>query len=285
MRVTVHDNEIVRSNAPRELFGFNVPWRDFQLGFMKNGAVQPELIELLKVFEGAAYRFPGGSPSNSFNWRAAAAPLAQRAKQHADYDNYATPELGPREFAAFVSAVGGRAILTLNVIGPDKKILDLDELRQDARETAQTLKSISGFDCAGESGCMLMALELGNEIDWQPYNMSARNYAERAEVVRAEVGAAWPKATWVANGRSAPWDSDRAMAQLQRRSRACACRPGLRHRVPSVLRRHIGPGSARLRARLRGGMAGRTARWQRLRDRACALALDASERPMEGKLV
>ena len=98
----INVNSIIRDNAPKELFGFNLPWRDFQIGYFRNGEVKDELIELLSPFYGASYRYPGGSPTSSFEWRNSIGPVAQRKLQHADYDRYSIPEFGLNEFANFV---------------------------------------------------------------------------------------------------------------------------------------------------------------------------------------
>src|SRR5262249_53336487 len=137
VRATVTLDDVRRSNMPLELFGFNVPWRDFQVSYYKSGTVRPELVDLLKPFKGASYRYPGGSPSNSFEWGAATSgPLDKRTPIHADYDRFAKAEFGPPEFARFVQSVGGRAILTLNLIGPYKNVLPAADLVPMARDFA-----------------------------------------------------------------------------------------------------------------------------------------------------
>lgn len=207
LRAAVSADQVVRAAAPRELFGFNVPWRDFQMGYLQpDGEVRAELIELLKPFKGALYRYPGGTPSNWFEWgEATRGPREKRAALHADYERYAKADFGPDEFARFVQAVDGRAILTLNLMGPYKKPLPPAELKGPARQFAEVVKSTPGFGCAGGKGCRVMALELGNELDWEPYKIGATEYVQRAEAMRAEVNTLLPDAVWVAHGRSAPW--------------------------------------------------------------------------------
>jgi alpha-N-arabinofuranosidase len=207
LRATVTADQVQRANAPRELFGFNVPWRDFQMGYLQgDGEVRSELIELLKPFKGALYRYPGGTPSNWFDWGdATRGPREKRIALHADYERYAKADFGPDEFARFVQAVDGRAILTLNLMGPYKKPLPATGLKGPSRQFAEVVKSTPGFGCAGGKGCRVMALELGNELDWEPYKIGAAEYVQRAEAARAEVNDVLPDAVWVAHGRSAPW--------------------------------------------------------------------------------
>ena len=204
----INVNSINRENAPKELFGFNLPWRDFQIGYFRNGEVRGELIELLAPFNGASYRYPGGSPTSSFEWRNSIGPVAQRKPLHADFDRYSIPEFGLNEFTKFVTKVKGRAIITLNLSGPYKKIpLSPDELATDTFEMLQYIKKSSEFACVGGEKCSLMALELGNELDFHPYNWPASIYIMRSAAVLAKVGTDMPEIKWIANGRTAPWDN------------------------------------------------------------------------------
>ena len=207
VRATVSLDEVQRSSMPPELFGFNVPWRDFSIGFLKSGAVLPELVELLKPFKGAVYRYPGGGFGNSFEWgEGTTGPVDKRKPILADYGRYAKPEFGPLEFMRFVESVGGRALLTVNLIGPPNTVLPPSQLAPLASEFARFVMTTPGLGCAGGKDCRVMALELGNELDWPPNSFSADAYAERAEAVRATVTSMLPGAVWIAHGRSAPWD-------------------------------------------------------------------------------
>lgn len=207
LRATVSAGQVVRANVPRELFGFNVPWRDFQMGYVRDqDEVRPELIELLKPFKGALYRYPGGTSSNWFDWgEASHGPREKRIALHADYERYAKADFGPDEFARFVQAVDGRAILTANLMGPYKKPLSPADLKAPGRQFAEVVKRTPGFGCGGGKGCRVMALELGNELDWEPYRIGATEYVERSEAFLDGASAVLPNAVWVAHGRSAPW--------------------------------------------------------------------------------
>jgi hypothetical protein len=209
--VEINTSKIIRANAPKELFGFNIPWASFQIGYFRNGLVRPELIELLAHFKGAAYRYPGGSPSNWFEWQKAVGPMAKRAKMHYEYDRYALAEFGLAEFADFVAAVNGRAILTLNVVGPYKKApLSPTALAADTVEILNHVRNHTSFGCVGGTNCGVMAWELGNELDQNPYNWPASIYVKRTDVVISAVTDLMPEVQWIANGRSAPWDPNKS---------------------------------------------------------------------------
>lgn len=204
--VEVDTSKIIRSSAPKELFGFNLPWRDFQRGYVRNGSVRPELISLLIPFKGASYRYPGGSPSNWFEWQKTIGPVGKRPRLHADFDRYAIPEFGLNEFANFVTEVNGRALLTLNLIGPYQKTMSPIDIAKDAADMMTYVQDKTSFGCAGGAGCRVMAWELGNEVDWSPFNWSARTYIERADAVISAASNPIPEVQWVANGRTSPWD-------------------------------------------------------------------------------
>lgn len=206
--VEIDTSRFIRLNSPKEIFGFNLPWRDFQQGYYRNGDIRPELINYLLPFKGASYRYPGGSPSNSFEWRKSIGPIKQRTPLHADFDRYSVAEFGLSEFVSFVIDVNGRAILTLNLLGPYKKApLSPNELASDTVEMLEYIKGSTAFACVGGATCRLMAVELGNELDWQPFNWPAAIYIGRANSVVSAASNVMPEIQWIANGRTAPWDA------------------------------------------------------------------------------
>jgi len=213
--VEINTSKIIRADAPKELFGFNIPWESFQLGYLREGTVRQELIELLAPFKGASYRYPGGSPSNWFEWQKAIGPAAQRVAMHYEYDRYAIAEFGLVEFANFVSAVKGRAVLTLNLVGPYKKMpLSASELSANILEMLNYVRHSTSFGCVGGPNCGVMAWELGNELDQTPYNWPASIYIKRAEAVISAISAAMPEVEWIANGFSAPWGTHKSNYQV-----------------------------------------------------------------------
>jgi len=205
--IEVDTSKVIRADAPKELFGFNLPWRDFQLGYFRAGTVRPELLEWLAPFKGASYRYPGGTPSNWFEWRKSVGPIAQRTVVHADFERYAVPAFGLAEFADFVTAVKGRALLTLNLVGPYKNVQSPEVVATDTLEMLSYVKSQTSFGCVGGAGCSVMAWELGNELDWAPFLWPATAYLKRAGAVVSAVSPVMPEVTWVANGKTSPWDA------------------------------------------------------------------------------
>jgi hypothetical protein len=204
--IKVADGPALRVQAPQALFGFNVPWRDFQLAFIRGGEVRPEVIDWLKPFAGAVYRYPGGSPSNWFDWNDALGDPASRRPLHADHNRFARVEFGVTEFLQFLEKVDGEALLTGNLIGPYKQFRTAQELQSDGAAFARLISGFPAFKCGGGSRCRLFAIELGNEVDWEPHAIGAADYVQRAVSFRAGIGTALPNTRYIANGRTAPWD-------------------------------------------------------------------------------
>ena len=203
----IDGQKIIRADAPRELFGFNVPWREFQDAFFRKEIVRSDLIAFLRPFRGAVYRYPGGTPSNWFEWKNAVGPSSQRGLQHQAHNRYSKVEFGVNELAKFLETVDGRAIITANLVGPYKSLASEDQLAASARDMASILSQAEFFNCqTAQSRCGLFAIELGNEVDRAPHNFSASEYIARAEVLRAAITQIYPNVPMIANGRSAPWD-------------------------------------------------------------------------------
>ncbi|GAC1409672.1 MAG: hypothetical protein NVSMB6_09690 [Burkholderiaceae bacterium] len=207
VEVEIHTRQIVRAGVPKELFGFNVPWSGFQKGYFRNGAVRPELLDYLAAFPGAVYRFPGGSPSNWFEWKKTVGPVAQRPPMHSEFGRYAVAKFGLSEFANFVGAVNGRALITLNLAGPYQTNPRGSVIAADAVALMLYVANRTSLGCTGGLGCKLMAWELGNELDWGPYHWSAQTYSQRAKEVLEATAAIAPRAVWIVNGATAPWDA------------------------------------------------------------------------------
>ena len=204
MNITVNTNHIIRHAVPKEMFGFNVPWHSFEGGYMVSGAPRPELIEFLKPFSGALYRYPGGSPSNVFSWENSILPVSERKKQLYEYDQYYSPILGYDEFLRFIKEVNGKAILTLNLVGNYPHIDSPEAIGNDAHKFVDWLRNKSPVKCVGTPSCAIEYLELGNELDWSPYNWTGDYYSARAKAVIDSVGDTIPSKVWIANGKTAP---------------------------------------------------------------------------------
>ncbi|MCR5866788.1 hypothetical protein [Aquincola sp. J276] len=202
----VDTSKRIRRDVPKAVFGFNVPWRDFQIGHSDaTGAVRSDVIALLQPFAGASYRYPGGNVSNWFDWTGAGLDPKARAQQLADFDRRAQLQFGPKEFARFVSEVDGVALITLNIAGKSAGEYHTAEADRQVNSALNTLKRADVFGCVGGRSCRLIALEFGNEMDWPPYRWSGPDYAQRVASLIPSVSKSAPEAKLVVHGATAPW--------------------------------------------------------------------------------
>jgi len=174
---------VLRADHPSQLFGFNINFRQFQNQlWSKEQAPKEGIVEALKPFEGAIYRYPGGSVSNAFHWRQSLGPLDKRAKQSSFYQKTpAVARFGIDEYLKFVEDVNGKPWYVLNLVGTDltapMKMADKQEVAKSNVELAKYL--LENVDPKH----FPLPLQLGNELDRSRYEWSAKMYSERAMAV------------------------------------------------------------------------------------------------------
>ncbi|MDP3818095.1 MAG: hypothetical protein Q8Q57_03750 [Methylotenera sp.] len=207
MVTTALKNEIVRTLSP-VFFGFNLEWVDFQQDLWDSTKlrVKPEVIDWLKPFGGAVYRYPGGTGSNYLNWRDTVGRQDERPlKKHADWLPPFAPGFGFDEYLNFVSEVGGNAWVVLNIFGSYDGEGDAKFLAQNAADWASYAKQR-----ASAGGVQVLRWELGNELDrghnkWSPYK-----YVDIAKQVSKAVKQSAPDAKFV--GMLQDWPAQRAFS-------------------------------------------------------------------------
>ncbi|KPC55373.1 hypothetical protein [Amantichitinum ursilacus] len=168
---------------PDSMFGFNMPWLSFQNGFTYTDTatgkqrVYQDVIDMLSHFPGANYRYPGGTPSNNFNWNQAWG--ASRATQSCPGVGNGQALFGIHELIDFVIQVGGKLIYTLNLPGygstPDTVQNRVDDIALQVQAMYDYMDSLGHGD-------LIDYWELGNELEYT-YSQSfwtAQNYAAYA---------------------------------------------------------------------------------------------------------
>ena len=114
----------VRQKFPDTLFGFNVQHFNFEndLWINEKSRTDDRVIEALKFFPGALYRYPGGLVANRFWWQEAVGPRTERGPQKIMLND--TPRsvmFGPEEYLDFVRSVNGQPFYVLNLVGWDEQ--------------------------------------------------------------------------------------------------------------------------------------------------------------------
>lgn len=210
------DPDEVLGSIPATLFGFNIPWMNFQLGYWRNNEVRPEIIQWLKPFRGAVYRYPGGEVSNWFEWEKAVGPSASRADQYTKFGPRKA-EFGFDEFLDFVKAVNGVPLVTVNVKGT--KATHWDDTQAVRVNTKWVQHSIQREGSTAVGGrlefcqdgheCPVQWWELGNELDWGKDAWSSERYVKRARAVGLAMKEVDPAIRLIAHTASSPWNKKR----------------------------------------------------------------------------
>lgn len=210
VRVHVDASKVVKRSVA-ELFGFNIPWINFQRGYWRNGHVRAEIIEWLKPFTGAIYRYPGGEISSWYEWEKAIGKVATRVPQHAKYNQYAVAEFGFDEFLDFVKSVNGVPLVTANLVGTKDRSWSNE---QSARSNSEWLKYTISREglvreaapyCETGKRCPVRFWELGNELDWGDQGWLPDQYVSRARIVADAMFSVDSSVQLIAQMATAPW--------------------------------------------------------------------------------
>lgn len=172
-------NRVLKQLSPH-FFGFNLEWVGFQedLWDRRTKKVNPDVVSALQAFPGATYRYPGGTVSNYFDWRASVGPQnARPARRAVGWKGPTTTQFGFDEYLDFLATVGGRAWLVVNLYGDFEGEKNISALAASAGEWAAS---------ARQANAKVLRWELGNELDRDRFNWSPEKYSKRAmEIARA----------------------------------------------------------------------------------------------------
>ena len=197
---SIYSVDIVTSGVRRKLtpdfFGFNLEWVEFQLSLWDSKAqrVNSDVVEWMKAFPGATYRYPGGTVANYFEWRDAIGPPPGRKPQRpVTWRGALAVEFGPHEYMDFVSAVGGRPWYVLNLYGTMTGERHPTEM---ASEAADLVSFFLKANAAGSPA--VFRWELGNELDRETFLWRPEKYADVANLVATTVSQVDKDAKFVA---------------------------------------------------------------------------------------
>jgi alpha-L-arabinofuranosidase len=178
--IFVDTNQNLRKVWP-SFFGFNVDLTSFESDFWDNDLqkVKPELLEWLRAFPNAVYRYPGGTSSNYLNWSSSVGPRNKRTPQKlVDYRAAKAVNFGFDEYMSFVKNVGGSAWVIVNLKGDFEKESTKEEIGSSAGQWASYATNKYGAQA-------ILRWELGNELyieKWAP-----QKYADRANKAITEM--------------------------------------------------------------------------------------------------
>lgn len=173
-------NEIVRILSP-QFFGFNINWFGFQQSYwndQENKIIDSITNSLNSDFNGAIYRYPGGSVANYFNWVSSIGPVENRHNQITfSWNNPSVTKFGYQEFLDFVKSVNGKPWIVTNLYGGyDKK-----EKEEDIKILANIAKEWVKYTLLQKQ--KVKRWELGNELDRGRYRWTPEKYSFRAKKI------------------------------------------------------------------------------------------------------
>lgn len=221
--ITVDPGSVTRRAAPASLFGFNVPWMNFQRGYWRGDRVRPEIIDWLRPFSGAVYRYPGGEVSNWFEWEKAVGPVATRAPQYTNFGP-TKAEFGFDEFLDFVKAVHGVPLVTVNLKGTKGAAWDdsgaaasnAGWVRYSVQREGGAVAGSSSRFCQEGKNCPVEWWELGNELDWGKDAWAPGQYVKRARAVGLALKKVDPAIKLIAHTATSPWSAKRSVGATTR---------------------------------------------------------------------
>lgn len=178
-------------------FGFNMEWIEFQDSFLdkKTKKVHPALLEWMRAFPGAVYRYPGGTVANNFNWMEAKGDVNLRKIQiGAEWRGPLAVRFGIDEYLSFVNQVGGQSWIVANLHGRFEGEMPIAPLEKQAGTVARHVLKTNRQN--GYSP--VLRWEMGNELDRGEYLWPAKKYSDRSVQIINAIKAEIPDAQFVA---------------------------------------------------------------------------------------
>lgn len=218
--VRMHLDQVIRESLPDTLFGFNINVVHFQrtLWDASSRRVKPSVIDHMRAFPGAIYRYPGGLIGNQFNWQWSVGDDAtRRAMRLVKWREPLVAAFGLSEYLDFVRRVGGRDWYVLNLVGWDKERM-FHELPM--ADVIKQNEALARYMKTGAKGVGVPRYyQLGNELDRASYQWPHEKYVSRSRQVIDAVSAIDPSAKFVAFLRDFDWRY-RGVAKNRGRSKA-----------------------------------------------------------------
>lgn len=187
--ITASDVNISKSDASNivrkldgSFFGFNLEWIPFQSSIWDRdtNVLRGEIVQYLKPFTKAIYRYPGGVTANISNWNDLIGNNQSRPSRK--YASWAAPfknRFGIPEYLNFLRQVDGQGWYILNLSSHYGIELSNDELGKEVKDI------ISYFDEQHKKNGQpdIYKWELGNELDRGASSWLPEKIIERSKVV------------------------------------------------------------------------------------------------------
>lgn len=198
-------NYMVR-RKPANFFGFNMEFLENQTDLFDpaTGWFKPNVVKHFSEIPGSIYRYPGGLPSNHFNWEWSVGPYNQRPAQRSVAWHAPAPVMfGVDEYFRFVDAVHGRPWYTLNLLGWSSTELVAELPSNVVAESNARLAAYALGKATNKT--FPRYYQLGNELDRSVYEWLPAKYIQRSQVTIHAMHRVDPDARFVAFLRDFDW--------------------------------------------------------------------------------
>lgn len=202
--IRVKANKVIREQMPEEIFGFNINFKSFQdqLWDETGYRVYPKVVDDLKEFSPAVFRYPGGLVANSFSWDDSIGALSSRRLQDTIFKSPPRKaHFGLDEYLRFLDQVDGKFLYVLNIVGTSA----MEPLKEaPLQDVVEKNKALAQY-LVNKMGSRPRYYQLGNELDRSKYEWSPEHYAERAKAVADAIRSVDKDAEFIAFLRDFTW--------------------------------------------------------------------------------
>jgi len=158
----------------------------------------------LKPLAGSMYRYPGGLPSNAFNWQASVIDYDRRVEKRIAQGNLSVNTyFGVGEYLQFIKDVRASAPwFTLNLIGGGSLQRPIE---WSSATVANSNQGLARYIVERTPEQSVRYYQLGNELDRNKYQWSYNKYVSRSRDTINKISAVDPKARFVPFMRDYNW--------------------------------------------------------------------------------
>jgi len=204
--LVIDPDRTIRASIPARLFSINMQYNTFDIKHWERDQrrVKPKVLADLQSMRGSLYRYPGGLPSNAFQWEKSVLPYDERiANRKAEGNLSVNTYFGLGEYLQFIKDVSyGTPWYTLNLIGAGT--LE-NPVELPAWQVALSNRKLAQYIVERTPNQPARFYQLGNELDRNQYQWSYTKYVNRSLATINRIMEVDPNARFVPFMREFNW--------------------------------------------------------------------------------
>ena len=205
-KLVVDPDRTIRIWIPSRLYSANMQYNVFDWKHWDeiNGEVKPSVLNDLKDLNGAMYRYPGGLPSNTFDWEASVVDYDVRVENRSSGTNRSlNTYFGVEEYLRFIGNVStGTPWYVLNLIGAGT---EENLIEWPSWQVGNSNAKLAQLILQRTPNAQFRYYQLGNELDRNHYQWPTSMYVNRSLVSINKILAIDPQARFVPFMRDYNW--------------------------------------------------------------------------------